>query len=536
MGTKMFMLLMVTRLPGRLLIGATLCAALFAVSACDKVPLLAPSGSTITLTVTATALPLNGTTQIVAQVLEASGTPPQDGTLIVFTTSMGSVQPPEAQTKGGRATVTFNAGTTNGTATITASSGGASASGANAAKVAIGTAAVGSVRVSANPTLLPALGGSSTITAVVIDINGNPLSSAPVSFSTTAGSLDQGAATTDQNGAAAAILRTSTSATVTAAVGAQAGSSTTTPPATGTPATPTTPATTGTASGTVTVNVAGAPTLTITPPATIPSAGLPASFTFAVAVPATNGSAIRDVTVDWGDGRTQDLGVVTASTSVSHTYQSDGTYLIVGTVTDSFGNVVKNSISVAVNPKPQPTVSIVATTTNPTAGTDMTFTASVAPVAGNGTVIRSVSVDFGDGTTTPLGAVTGTTIALHHVYLAGGTYTATLTATDSNGGVGQAATTVFVQTATPLTVLLSSTSTPAGANTAVTFTATVIGLGNAVVVDYQWDLPASLETRHTTSNTTTKTYAAGTGTITVTVTITTSTGARQSGQTTLIIP
>ena len=26
----------------------------------------------------------------------------------------------------------------------------------------------------------------------------------------------------------------------------------------------------------------------------------------------------------------------------------------------------------------------------------MTFTASVAPVAGNGTVIRSVSVDFGD--------------------------------------------------------------------------------------------------------------------------------------------
>src|SRR5205807_7335554 len=116
------------------------------------VPLLAPSGSTITLTVAATALPVNGTTPIVAQVLEAAGTPPQDGTLVVFTTTMGSVQPPEAQTRGGRVTVTFNAGTTNGTATITASSGGASASGANAAKVAIGTAAVGSVRVSANPT------------------------------------------------------------------------------------------------------------------------------------------------------------------------------------------------------------------------------------------------------------------------------------------------------------------------------------------------------------------------------------------------
>ena len=472
------MVFMVTRLGRRSVIATAMGAALFTVGACDKVPLLAPSGSTITLTVTATALPLNGTTQIVAQVLESGGTPPQDGTLIVFTTSMGSVQPPEAQTKGGRVTVTFNAGTTNGTATITASSGGASASGTSAAKIAIGTAAVGSVRMSANPTLLPALGGSSTITAIVIDINGNPLSSAPVSFSTTAGSLDQGAATTDQNGAASAILRTTTAATVTGAVGAQAGSSTTTPPATGTPATPA-PATTGTASGTVTVNVAGAPTLNITPPATAPSAGLPSTFTFVVAAAAANGSAIRDVTVDWGDGGPiQHLGAITASTAVSHTYQSSGTYSILGTVTDSFGNSVNASTSVAVTAKLQPTVSIVATTPNPTAGTDMTFTASVAPVAGNGTVIRSVSVDFGDGTTIPLGAVTGATIALHHVYQNGGVaYTVTLTATDSNGGVGTAVTTVFVQPATPLGVSVTTSKTIIDANnTAVTFTASDVVL------------------------------------------------------------
>lgn len=523
---------MVTRLGRRLVIVFALCAALFTVGACDKVPLLAPSGSTITLTVAATALPVNGTTQIVAQVLEAGGTPPQDGTLIVFTTSMGSVQPPEAETRGGRVTVTFNAGTANGTATITASSGGASASGTNAAKIAIGTAAVGSVRMNANPTLLPALGGSSTITAVVIDINGNPLSSAPVSFSTTAGVLDQVAISTDQNGAATAILRTTTAATVTAAVGAQAGS-TTAPPAAGAPATP---ATTGTASATVTVNVASAPTLTITPPATAPSAGLPSSFTFAVTVPATNGSAIRNVTVDWGDGQTQDLGVVTASASVSHTYRTDGSYLIVGTVTDSFGTIVKNSISVAVNPRPQPAVSIVATTANPTAGTDMVFTASVAPVAGNGTVIRSVSVDFGDGTTTSLGAITGTAISLHHVYQLGGTYSVVLTAADSNGGVGTAFTSVFIQTATPLAVSLTATSTPSGANTTETFTATVLGLGNSVVVSYHWVFGSTLGTADTTSNQVTRTYAAGAGTITVTVTITTSTGTQATGTTVIVVP
>src|SRR5260370_22202445 len=165
MGTKMLIVFMVSRLRRvSTLFGVLAGSALVTAAACSKVPLLAPSGSTIVLTVTATALPLNGTTQIIAQVLEASGTAPQDGTLVIFTTSLGSIQPPEVQTKGGRVTATFNAGTTNGTATRPATSGGASASGTSAAKVAIGTAAVGSVRVSANPTLLPAIGGRAAVT------------------------------------------------------------------------------------------------------------------------------------------------------------------------------------------------------------------------------------------------------------------------------------------------------------------------------------------------------------------------------------
>jgi PKD domain-containing protein len=155
----------------------------------------------------------------------------------------------------------------------------------------------------------------------------------------------------------------------------------------------------------------------------------------------------------------------------------------------------------------------------------------VAPVAGNGTVIRSVSVDFGDGTVTPLGAITGTSIALHHVYQAGGTYTVTLTAIDSNGGVGPAVTTVFVQTATPLTVLLSASATPAGANTTESFTATVIGLGNAVVVNYHWVFGGTNGTADTSSNQQTRSYVAGSGPITVTVTVTTSNGGSATGST-----
>src|SRR5207249_4600295 len=160
-----------------------------------------------------------------------------------------------------------------------------------------------------------------------------------------------------------------------------------------------------------------------------------------------------------------------------------------------------------------PVVSITTTTPNPTAGTDVTFTASVTPAAGSGTNIADVVVDFGDGVRTDYGPVNGSAIALHHAYAVGGTYTVVLTATDTNGGLGTASTTVFVQVATPLTVLLSATATPAGLNTTESFTATVIGLGNSVVVNYHWvfggpNLPAD-----TTSNQQTRNYVAGSGPI-----------------------
>src|SRR2546423_1020536 len=93
----------------------------FAASACEKVPLLAPAGSTITLTAASTAVGANGATQIIAQVIEPAGTPPHSGTQLIFTTTLGSVEPSETSTDvNGRATVTFRSGGASGTATITA--------------------------------------------------------------------------------------------------------------------------------------------------------------------------------------------------------------------------------------------------------------------------------------------------------------------------------------------------------------------------------------------------------------------------------
>ena len=214
-----------------------------------------------------------------------------------------------------------------------------------------------------------------------------------------------------------------------------------------------------------------------------------------------------------------------------HTFGSTGSFTITATVTDTFGTTVPVSTSVIVNPRPQPTVSLTAPTTTPTAGTDTVFTGSVAPAANSGAVIQSVVMDYGDGTTQPLGAITGTSIALHHVYVASGTFTATLTATDSNGGVGKSATSVFVQNATPLAVTLTSSQVSSGANTTVSFTATVVGLGNAVVVNYHWVFGGSNGTADTSNNQQSRIYPGGSGPITVSVTITTSDGRTATGST-----
>src|SRR5580765_5051483 len=102
MDIKMVSEFMVTRfsiLPARgrvrpaSLVVVALSFAVVAVVGCQKVPLVAPTGSTITLTSSATTLPINGTTSLIVQVVEQSGTAPQENTTVLFTTTLGTIQP-----------------------------------------------------------------------------------------------------------------------------------------------------------------------------------------------------------------------------------------------------------------------------------------------------------------------------------------------------------------------------------------------------------------------------------------------------------
>lgn len=105
----------------RLLI--TFCVVL--ASSCDRSPLVAPIASTISVYSSETDLRPGETAEVSALVVEEAGTLVHDGTVVRFFATLGSVDPVQVKTRDGVATTTFTAGSTIGTAQITATSGSA---------------------------------------------------------------------------------------------------------------------------------------------------------------------------------------------------------------------------------------------------------------------------------------------------------------------------------------------------------------------------------------------------------------------------
>jgi hypothetical protein len=113
-------------------------AALALASACDDVAILAPTGSELTLVTNAASIGANGSLEITAVVLRGQfavgdqggtavvpggGPPVRDDTIVTFITTLGRIEPAEAKTRDGRATVTLFGDGRSGTAKITAFSG-----------------------------------------------------------------------------------------------------------------------------------------------------------------------------------------------------------------------------------------------------------------------------------------------------------------------------------------------------------------------------------------------------------------------------
>lgn len=305
------------------------------VAGCDKVPLLAPTGTVITLIPSASGVGLNSELTIIATVIEngvasagtggpggggttttGAGTPVQNGTLITFTTTVGRIEPAEARTHNGQVTVRLVTGTTSGLATITAYSGGASAQLTN---FKVGSGPVKTIVVTSSPQQLGSSGGQVQVVANVIDADGAPIGGVLVTFATDRGSVSPPIVVTDDGGFAVTTLTTTATAKVTATVGAVTS-----------------------LAATVTVSPFGLSGFSASPSAT--TAGTPVVFSV---TPNANAN-LQNVRVDFGDGVSQNLGPISVLTTVSHTYTSTGNYTATATATDANGGTGSLSTSVSV--------------------------------------------------------------------------------------------------------------------------------------------------------------------------------------------
>jgi len=399
--------------------------------ACQKVPLLAPTGSTITLTSSATALPINGSADIIAQVIRASGSPPHEGTHITFTTTLGTVQPSEVDTDvNGRAVVKFLATSGSGTATITAISGGVAVAAANVVKIQVGAAAVGGVAVSASPQALPSTGGTTTITAVVSDTSGNVLGGVPVTFAidtgttgtaTGNGALSATVVTTDATGRASTQLTTTRTTTVSASAGVASAGTTTGGTTTG-------GTTVQTARVTITVNTTTS--ITVTAPTTPVTVGQPVTITIAAAAASTAGSPIVRSTVDWGDGVVSSFNGLPGA--ASHVYSAPNSYIIIVTGVDAFGEVTTGTAAATVSPRTPLSVTVTPTPPNPKANQPMILTAAVTGSGSSAVAVQSITWDFGDNTP----QMTTNGLQVQHTYANSGTFVVTAIARDALGNTG----------------------------------------------------------------------------------------------------
>jgi len=130
--------------------------------------------------------------------------------------------------------------------------------------------------------------------------------------------------------------------------------------------------------------------------------------------------------------------VTQAGNTISHAYAYAGTYYPYVTVTQDNGTVGATSANLPITT----TGSVTVTPGSLTAGLRYSFPGdNVAPVevdfdtSGTAGDISSYTLDFGDGGSTPdVLSNTGTpALMIPHTYQAPGTYTATLTVTDSSG-------------------------------------------------------------------------------------------------------
>lgn len=243
-------------------------------------------------------------------------------------------------------------------------------------------------------------------------------------------------------------------------------------------------------------------TLTVNPQSLGVSGG---NATVVANVSDTAGAPIGGIPVTF----TTDHGTITPSTIQTDANGNASAVLsttATAKITASAGTVTSTAATVNVNARGLSGFS--STPPLPLAGSPVTFT--VTPTTGVN--LSNVHVDYGDGQSIDLGAIS-TATPVSHPYLSPGIYTATATPIDASGPGTPLATQVIVGA---LPLVISILPNPTSTNTPTTFTVT--GAATAAVDHYQWTWDDGTPSYATSSPQTTHIFSSrGTKTVRVDV-------------------
>lgn len=192
---------------------------------CKWVPLTAPDDASLLVSISPPEIILGGQAVVTVIGFKANGAPLPDGTIVFFTSDIGTIDP-SAETLGGTARAVFRSSDNrSGTAHINVSSGNARVTPASNTVIITGPL-LARLALTAKPPVLPVGGGTSDILVIAFDENMNPLPGIPILLTTTAGTLKSGGRSlhTDSSGAVYDRLTTTADATVAARSGDITGS------------------------------------------------------------------------------------------------------------------------------------------------------------------------------------------------------------------------------------------------------------------------------------------------------------------------
>jgi len=169
---------------------------------CKKVPFYAGEGAVLILSADRAVLKTGGDrTRLTVVGFDGEGQALHDHTTVLFSATLGRVEPPEVELMGGSASVEFVSGDSSGVAEIRARSGSIAAE-PDPLQIVIGSAALETLSITANPSGFAAGGGRSHIRAFAFDSSGNLLEGIPLVLSATSGYFESGTSvyTTDAGG------------------------------------------------------------------------------------------------------------------------------------------------------------------------------------------------------------------------------------------------------------------------------------------------------------------------------------------------